>query len=331
MANAVVAVFDEYNEAEGALNELLVSGFDQQAVRLSGEKSTGAVERAERPRKEGVKGWFASLFGTERREDDFDIYDEAVKHGNYVVTAIAEDDIKSEIATEVFRHHHPIDLDRRASEWLGTSGRPTDAPSGQLTDTETRAIPIVEEQLKVGKREVERGGVRIYQRISETPVQEELRLKEEHVTVDRVPVNRPASQGDLDAFQEGTMELRETAEEAVIEKTAHVVEEVRIGRETSERTQQIRDTVRRTDVDVERLGAEDFRSHWQENYAALGSPYDDYAPAYDYGSQAARKYPSRDWDDVEPDLRRDWETKNPNSAWERFKDSIRYAFTGKRR
>src|SRR3990167_8593580 len=133
MANAVVAVFDQYNEAQSAVNELLVAGFDKKEVQLSGEDTSTAIPETvpERPRK-GIKGYFQSLFGMDRHEEnDILIYDEAVRHGNFVVTAIAATDEKSEIATEVLRHHHPVDIDERSSEWLGEGAGTAGASGGE--------------------------------------------------------------------------------------------------------------------------------------------------------------------------------------------------------
>jgi len=119
------------------------------------------------------------------------------------------------------------------------------------------AIPIVEEQLAVGKREVQRGGARIHTYVTERPVEENVTLREEHVNVERHAVNRPASEADLNAFKEGTFEVTERAEEAVVAKQARVVEEVVVNKEATERTETIRDTVRRTDVDVDELDNDD--------------------------------------------------------------------------
>jgi uncharacterized protein (TIGR02271 family) len=113
-------------------------------------------------------------------------------------------------------------------------------------------IPVVEEQLQVGKREVERGGVRVESRVTETPVEENVRLKEERVTVERRSVDRPVADADR-AFKEGTLEVTERAEEAVVSKEARVVEEVVINKEVGERTETVRDSVRRTDVDVQEV------------------------------------------------------------------------------
>jgi len=126
----------------------------------------------------------------------------------------------------------------------------------QLKEGQT-AIPVVEEEVAIGKREVERGGVRVRTEVQERPVEEQVRLREEHVTVDRRPVDRPASQADINRAQQGgTFEVREKSEEAVVQKNPRVVEEVVVGKETRERAETISDVVRRTDVEVEQLGSD---------------------------------------------------------------------------
>jgi stress response protein YsnF len=122
-----------------------------------------------------------------------------------------------------------------------------DAP--HFRDTAVK-MDVVEEDLLVGKRVVEHGRVRIYQHVTERPVEEQVNLREEHVTVQRRPVDRPATSEDMKAFREGSMEMTEYAEEAVVAKEARVVEEVVVGREVETHTETVRDKVRRTDVEV---------------------------------------------------------------------------------
>ncbi len=114
-------------------------------------------------------------------------------------------------------------------------------------------MPVVEEELRVGKREVESGGARVTTRVEETPVEEQVTVRDETVEVERRVVDRPASGADLAAFQEGTVEVRERYEEPVVEKEARVTGEVGIRKDVDERTETVQDTVRRTDVDVEDL------------------------------------------------------------------------------
>ena len=97
------------------------------------------------------------------------------------------------------------------------------------------------------------GGVRLRSRIVEKPVEASVRLREEHVTVQRTPVNRAASEADFKTFKEGEIEVTESAERAVVAKEARVVEEVSLGKQVTEREETIHDTVRNTEVDVEQI------------------------------------------------------------------------------
>lgn len=116
------------------------------------------------------------------------------------------------------------------------------------------AIPVVEEQITVGKREVESGGVRVATNVVETPVQEQVTLRDEEVRVERRPVNQTIDPSQIDQLQTGSIEVRTTDEEAVVSKQARVVEEVVVSKEVGQRTETIQDTVRRTDVDIDQVG-----------------------------------------------------------------------------
>jgi uncharacterized protein (TIGR02271 family) len=202
-------------------------------------------------------------------------------------------------------------------------------------------IPVIEEELRVGKREVQRGGVRVYQRVKEQPVSERVELREEHVNVERHPVDRPASEADFANIKDGAaIEMRETVEEPVVSKTARVVEEVLVNKEATQRTEQVSDSVRRTDVDVQQVGASDtrgagmsgmadddeYRRHWQSTYGSSGGRYEDYDSAYRYGSTMAGsgRFKNYRWEEVEPDVRSDWESSHPESTWDKVKDAVRY-------
>ena len=115
-------------------------------------------------------------------------------------------------------------------------------------------IPVAEEELHVGKREVSHGRVRIRSHVIERPVQEQVTLSEERVAVERRPVEGSLHAGSIndgDLFQERTIEMEERAEEAVVSKEARVVEEVVLRKEADQRTETISDTVRKTEVEVE--------------------------------------------------------------------------------
>jgi uncharacterized protein (TIGR02271 family) len=151
------------------------------------------------------------------------------------------------------------DGDRKAP----TAPRNRDRSHDTLTDEERRRLagsaegdvvmPVVQEEVKIGKRPVEQGGVRVVRRVSETPVSELVRLRQERARIDRRPADRAATPADLENFREGSVEVRERSEEPVVEKVARVVEEVVVGKEVDERTERVEDKVRRTDVEIDRL------------------------------------------------------------------------------
>jgi uncharacterized protein (TIGR02271 family) len=137
------------------------------------------------------------------------------------------------------------------SGYAATTG--TQASSGVGQQTGEIVLPVIEEQVQVGKREVESGGVRVNTRVEEVPVNEQVTLREEEVEVQRRPVNRPASEADFNAAQQGTIEVREMDEQAVVAKQARVVEEIVVNKEVQQHTETIQETARRIDVDVEQI------------------------------------------------------------------------------
>jgi uncharacterized protein (TIGR02271 family) len=126
----------------------------------------------------------------------------------------------------------------------------TNAASGRAASSPEEVIPLAEEQLEVGKRVVDRGTTRIRRYVVEKPVEESVTLHGEKVTVERrQPIGTTAAPS-TGAFEERVVEVRETAEEPVVSKSAHVAEEVVVGREAIERTETVRDTIRREEVEV---------------------------------------------------------------------------------
>lgn len=234
---------------------------------------------------------------------------------------------------------------RTRSEARTPSGN---APANTGAAANPQAIPVVEEELKVGKRRVLRGGVRVYSRVIEQPVEESIGLQEEHVRVERQKVDRPATNTDLRPGQEKVIEVKEFSEEPVVSKETRVVEEVRVNKEATQRTETVRDKVRRTEVDVQpiqgrqnvpdsaaeltsNLDADSdaaFRRDYETNYSSSGQPYEYYAGAYGFGYTIANdpRFRNRRFEDVERDLRTDYEGRYPNSTWDRVKNSVRYGW-----
>jgi uncharacterized protein (TIGR02271 family) len=254
------------------------------------------------------------------------------------------------------RRFTAVDIDERVAHWrrsgwtgydpqaapytAADAARERDQGRAREVDTGEVKVPLVQEEVQVGTRPVRRGGTRVYTRIVEEPVEQEVHLRDERVTVERRPVDRPAHEADLEAMKEGTIEVTETAEEPVVRKQARVVEEVVVSKDVEEHTETVRDTVRRTEVEVEPVGTEsarsaenfaayedDFRTHATSAFAHRGQMYEHWAPAYRYGYALASdpRYTGRDWAALEADARRDWEQRH-RGTWEEMKDAIRYAW-----
>jgi uncharacterized protein (TIGR02271 family) len=203
----------------------------------------------------GIGGFFSSLFGDD--DDDRNKYTHVANSGS-LVTVHAQTEDEAERAADILDDAGAVDVNEKAVEYgygsTGTTTGTVGAVTGSIPTEGDQTLKVIEENLQVGKRTVETGGVRLRSRIVARPVEESVRLREERVTVQRTPVNRVATEADLNAFQEGQIELTEHAERAVVAKTANIVEEVSIGKEVTERDEVIRDTVRSTEVDVEDLG-----------------------------------------------------------------------------
>ena len=180
----------------------------------------------------GIMGALANL-GVP--DEDADYYAEGIRRGGTLVSVRVHSDEMADCAANVMR--------RGGREEVGQADR--------AGAEQENVLPVAKEELVVGKREVSRGGVRVYSYVRETPAEESVQLREERAVVERRPVDRPAG---AEAFSEKSVEIRETAEEAVVTKRARVVEEVVVSKETTQREETIRDTVRSTDVRVEQAG-----------------------------------------------------------------------------
>ncbi|WP_116301969.1 DUF2382 domain-containing protein [Alkalilimnicola ehrlichii] len=183
-------------------------------------------------------------------EEDAHAYAENIRRGGAVVVVDATD-ADAEQAAGIMHNHGAIDIDRRREQWQQSGWQGFDENAEPYEAEQEQVIPAVNEELEVGKREVESGRARVYVRSTEEPAHEEIKLREDDLHVERRPVDRPASERDLEASRDQSMEFRETKEEPVVQKTPRVTEEVRVGKESRERTEEIDDTVRRTDVEID--------------------------------------------------------------------------------
>jgi uncharacterized protein (TIGR02271 family) len=208
------------------------------------------------------RGFWSWLLGDEHRADwrdpdyaerDEQFYSRSIGEGNTVVVVHVQPEAIDRVM-RVLEEHHPVALadtgvESTASTGAGAAPVSVEAPAAGAGDQE-QTIPLAEEQVEIGKRRVERP-VHVRRYVVERPVEQQVTLHDERVEIER---RRPAHQQTVGAgaFEERVVEVHESTEEPVVNKTATVTEEVLIRREDTERTETVRDTVRKEQVDIER-------------------------------------------------------------------------------
>ncbi len=264
MTHTVIGLFDDRTQANTARQELIQKGFIQDNVDVSNRRMSDTNTTSTTVNTTGtgvgdsISNFFSSLFSGD--ETTARNYTNAASDADAILTVHVDSDARAREAAEILDRNGATDVDGHLSQSnqqnvvrTSTATQNTATMPNTANRTGEATIPIIEEQMQVGKREVEGGGARIRSRIIEKPVEASVRLREEHVVVDRRPVNREVTNSDLTSFKEGDIELTERAEVAVVDKQARVVEEVVVGKNVTEHQETVRDTVRRTDVDVEKI------------------------------------------------------------------------------
>lgn len=251
----VVSVYDTTDKAKSALNVLKTSGIDTSHVSILDRSTLGSGV------DQGHVGLWRRLFGENVWEHEAAVYGDTIKRGGAVLAVRAPKENVAKIMS-ILDAHKPVDVHDHA-EKIGTdvpveAKALVTAPGATTSRTDARAdireevVRLAEEQLNVGKRMFETGTTRIRRFVTERPVEAKVNLHEEHAKVLRRAVTDPGYIKDID-WSDQEYEVTETAEQPVVSKTARVVEEVAIGKEGSERTETVRDTVRRQQVEVEKL------------------------------------------------------------------------------
>ena len=215
------------------------------------------IERAVAAEDRSDKSYWSGGRGAVPPEADRHIYEEAVKRGGYLVTVNVDDDRADEVHA-LLEGSNAVDFEEREQALKAQGFVPPVAPptATRADAADDEVIPLVEEQLLVGRRQVDRGGVRVRSYVVDTPVHDQVSLREERVDVQRRPVDVRIADAET-LFQERDITLNETAEEAVIGKEARVVEEVIVRKDVGERVETVNDTVRHTEVEVERTDGRD--------------------------------------------------------------------------
>jgi len=217
----IVSTFDDKDIAGKAMKALRDEGFREGDIKIL---------------QGGVDAVVAELVDRGFDEDEARGLADAAEQGKTLLAALVSED-KAEQAASI--------MDR------------FEAVQDKATEHNAAAsVPIVEEQLVVGKAKFATGGVRVTSSVEELAVEETVTLREESVSAEQRSADRELTAEEVEAAFEGkTVEVIGTTEEAKVSKEARVVGEVAIEKGIEDREETVRETVRKTDVEIEEVGA----------------------------------------------------------------------------
>ncbi|NPT59373.1 hypothetical protein [Paraburkholderia elongata] len=335
MRHTVIGLFDTYSQAEAARDTLVQTGFARETIELQAnpEPSVGSAtdEVASAGVLANIERFLSSLFATGPRAAETARYAEAVRRGAVLVCVNAASESHAELARNTLKRLGATDIGERSPGWdtaressrdhsildelgigavtLGTPhtssvttpgvGTPREATPGSTTRPATPADPGYPPPLM---------GTDAEPFVPPPPAERPM----------RDPLNEPVTNplvGDAG---------RTAIAAASMPGSGAILQPSEVVPETRQPTAGSGDQIPNEYLEYE----EDFRTHYDEQYAAENARYEDYVPAYRYGAEIGQdaRYRDKQWDDVEPEARRHWETTSPDSTWERFKLAVRHGW-----
>ncbi|NVD74595.1 hypothetical protein HUX88_29345 [Duganella sp. BJB1802] len=296
MTHTLAAVFETRAEANRAKDELIHSGYAADSITVSDSGSVAGTPRINDDASilHSIKQMFSQLLG--REHADRHIYAEALNRGHVVLTIQTHGMEAADRAADIVEDFNPIDIDEhetmwRASGWTGgellrSGGAPQTALGAQQSAPEQHGIRPREEAVDFARSE--QGSLTLGSM-----------QRGETVSPTMTGVNAPIS------------------EQSTVQRSG-----MRIYPSTSVPNQDSLDILRGDDSGDD---AEYFRSHWEKTLSYTGNTYQEFDPAYRYGESMAGNpgYRDKPWEEVEPELRSDWESRHAQSSWEKFKEAVR--------
>jgi uncharacterized protein (TIGR02271 family) len=266
----VVAVFDTSEHAQTAVNALKAAGFSADDISVMSNDTLD---------DKGAKiatatGFWHRLFGSDVDLHEAKVYGNTVGKGGSVVSLRAPETMVKK-AVDILHTHSPVDVNQRAARLgiIAAAAAPAGAVSQAAAKVSTAAsnlaqtvkgaapaartgkdddvIRLAEEQMEVGKRQIETGMTRVRRFVIEKAVEANVTLHEEHAAIARRAISDKNYIQDVD-WSDRTVEVRETAETPVVSKSSRIVEEVVVGKEGSDRVETVKDKVRRQQVEIEK-------------------------------------------------------------------------------
>ncbi len=260
MTTTLVTLYDDMQTAHQVIDDLIDHRIERDNVGLIAREQVDEnyapyyFETGYRSGTDSTGTIAGNLIEYGLPREDAHMYAEGVRRGGILALALVTDNQADE-AIQIMERHDPVNVRERATAWRqeGWTGyaetERTPRAGAASREQDEEVIDVVDEEVRVGKRQVQKGGIRVHKHVREEPVEKTVTLRETYVDIDRRAVDRPATEAD---FEEKTIEVTQEGEEAVVEKEARVTEQVRVHKETEQHEETVRATERHTEVDVER-------------------------------------------------------------------------------
>ena len=244
----VVTAYDSVDKAKNAMKVLQNAGYDSTDLSI--------IDRSALKNHETDHvGLWRRLFGGNVWDHEAAVYGNTLDKGGAILAARVPDDEVARVMS-LLDVHQPLDVHQAAAkigETVPVQAKALVTPPIAKADAkDPEMLRLAEEQLNVGKRVFDTGTTRIRRFVTERPVEQQVSLHEEHAEVVRKAINDPSYVADID-WSDKAYEVTETAEQAVVSKSARVVEEVALRKSGSDRVETVKDTVRRQEVEVEKV------------------------------------------------------------------------------
>lgn len=358
MAHTLVAVFDNRTDADSAKADLVSAGFGNTSIRLTDSSDAPQdVDAHDDSLVGSIKNFFADIFSS--NHDEHYIYKEAISRGNVVLTLAADSDADVERASSIVERFNPIDIDEQQSEWRsgGWSGAPQQRQGAQqnmqfsnqpdssnlsqnssgLTQNSSglsQTSPGLS-QSSAGMSQTSPGLSPTSAGLSQSSAGMSQGGSLQRSDLDNIGDSGATPDwkaGDAGVQRAGVRVYRDSSVNAQLDSSAQLGAALNssVDAQPDSAAQlgaaQNSEAREKAALDQERLRDDNnlFHSHWESNFVNAGA-YEEYDPAYRYGSSMASSsaYRDRSWDEIEPDLRTQWESSYPQSGWDKFKVAVR--------
>ena len=339
MQHTVIGLFDNYAQAEGARDALVQIGLARDTIELqanpepSVDSATGEVANA--GVLANIERFLSSLFSSSPQPPETARYAEAVRRGAVLVCVHASSEAHAELARDTLTRLGATDIGERLPDWNAETAPSRDHSVldelgiGAMTPGTPRTSSVTTPSEAAASRPATMADPLIDPLVD--PLADPLRPVPPATTAAEPFVPPPLNERPIiDPVNEPVTDplVGDAGRSAIaagsMPGSGAVMQPSEVVPDAAQPTAGLGGQMPNEYLEYE----EDFRSHYDEEYAADNARYEDYVPAYRYGAEIGNdsRFRDRPWDDIEPEARRHWETTSPDSTWERFKLAVRHGW-----